>query len=56
MEEHRLSVFENRMLRGIFGPERDQITGGRREMRNVKLHNLYSPPHILTMMKSRRMR
>jgi hypothetical protein len=39
-EEHRLSVFENRMLRGIFGPKRDEVIGGWRKLRNEELHNL----------------
>jgi hypothetical protein len=51
-EEHRLRVFENRVLRRIFGPKRDEVTGGWR-----KLHNdLYSSPNIIRMIKSRRMR
>jgi hypothetical protein len=41
-EEHRLRVFENRVLRRIFGPKRDEVTGGWR-----KLHNLYSSPSII---------
>jgi hypothetical protein len=39
-EEHRLRVFENRLLRRIFGPKRDEITGGWRKLHNEKLHNL----------------
>jgi hypothetical protein len=42
MEEHGLRVFENRVLRRIFGPKRDEVTGGWRELRNEELHNLYS--------------
>jgi hypothetical protein len=51
-EEHRLRVFENRMLRKIFGTKRDQVTGGWRKLHNEELHNLYSMPSV----KSRRMR
>jgi hypothetical protein len=42
MEEHRLRVFENRLLRRIFGPKRDGGTGGWRKLHNEELHNLYS--------------
>jgi hypothetical protein len=49
-------VFENRVLRGIFGPKRDKVTGGWRKMHNEELHNLYSSPSIIRMIKSRRMR
>jgi hypothetical protein len=55
-EEHGLRVFENRMLRGIFGPKRDEVTGGWRKLHNEELHNLYSSPSIIRMIKSRRMR
>jgi hypothetical protein len=55
-EEHRLKVFENRMLKGIFGPKRDEVTGGRRKLHNEELHNLYSSPNIIRMIKSKRMR
>jgi hypothetical protein len=55
-EEHRLRVFENRVLRRIFGPERDEVTGGGRKLHNEELHNLYSSPSIIRMIKSRRMR
>jgi hypothetical protein len=41
-EEHRLSVFENRVLRRIFGPKRDEVTGGWRKLHHEELHNLYS--------------
>jgi hypothetical protein len=43
-EEHRLRVFENRMLRRIFGPKSDEVTGGWRKLHNEKLHNLCSFP------------
>jgi hypothetical protein len=49
-------VFENRMLRGIFGPKRDEVIGGLRKLYNEKLHNLYSSPSTIRMIKSRRMR
>jgi hypothetical protein len=54
-EEHRLSVFENRVLRRIFGPKRDEVTGERRNLHSRELHNLYSSPDIMQI-KSRRMR
>jgi hypothetical protein len=44
------------MLRRIFGPKRDEVTGGWRELHNEELHNLYSSPSIIRMIKSRRMR
>jgi hypothetical protein len=49
-------VFENRVLRRIFGPMRDEVTGGWRKLHNEELHNLYSSPSIIRMIKSRRMR
>jgi hypothetical protein len=55
-EEHRLRVFENRVLRRIFGPRRDQVTGDWRKLHNEELHNLYCSPNIIRMIKSRRMR
>jgi hypothetical protein len=55
-EEHRLRVFENRVLRGIFGLERDEVTGEWRRLHNGELHNLYSSPDIVRQIKSRRMR
>jgi hypothetical protein len=55
-EEHKLRVFENRVLRRIFGPQRDGVTGGRRKLHNEELHNLYSSPSIIRIIKSRRMR
>jgi hypothetical protein len=54
-KEHRLRMFENRVLRRIFGPKRDEVTGGWRKLHNEELHNLYSSPSIIGMMKSRRM-
>jgi hypothetical protein len=55
-EEHRLRVFENRVLRRIFVPKRDEVTGEWRKLHNVELHNLYSSPDIIRQVKSRRMR
>jgi hypothetical protein len=55
-EEHRLKVFENRVLRGIFGPKRDEVTGDWRKLQNGELHNLYSSPDIIRQIKSRIMR
>jgi hypothetical protein len=49
-------VFENRVLRRIFGPKRDEVTGEWRKLRNKELHDLYSSPIIIKIMKSRRMR
>jgi hypothetical protein len=46
-EEHRLRVFENRVLRRIFGPKIDEVTGSWRKLHNEKLHNLYSSPSII---------
>jgi hypothetical protein len=43
-------------MRRIFGPKRDEVTGGWRKLHNEELHNLYSSPSIITMIKSRRMR
>jgi hypothetical protein len=45
-EKHRLRVFENRVLRRIFGPKRDNVTGEWRKLPNQELHNLYSSPNI----------
>jgi hypothetical protein len=55
-EEHRLRVFENSVLRRIFGPKRDEVTGGWIKLHNEELHNLYLSPSIIRMIKSRRMR
>jgi hypothetical protein len=52
-EEHRLRVFENRVMR-IFGPKRDEMMGGWRKLHDEELHNLYSSPSIIRMVKSRR--
>jgi hypothetical protein len=49
-------VFENRMLRRIFGPKRDEVTGEWRKLHNEELHDLYSSPSIIRIMMARRMR
>jgi hypothetical protein len=49
-------VFENRVLRRILGPKRDEVTGDWKKLRNDELHNLYSSPNIIKTIKSRRMR
>jgi hypothetical protein len=49
-------VFENRVLRRIFGPKRNEVTGGWRKLHNEELRDLYSSPSIIRMIKSRRMR
>jgi hypothetical protein len=51
MEEHKLRVPENGVLRRIFGPKRDEVTGGLRKLHNEELHNLYSLPSIIIMIK-----
>jgi hypothetical protein len=51
-----LRVFENRVLRRIFGPKRDEVTGGWRKLNNEELHGLYSSPSIVRVIKARRMR
>jgi hypothetical protein len=55
-EEHRLRVFENRVLRRIFGPRRDEVAGEWRKLHNEELHHLYSLPSIIRIIKLRRMR
>jgi hypothetical protein len=49
-------VSENRVLRRIFGPKREEVGGGWRRLHNKGLHNVYSLIYIITMMKQRRMR
>jgi hypothetical protein len=53
-EGHRLRVFENRVLRGIFGPKQDEVMGEWRKLDKGELHNLYSSPDIIRQIKSRR--
>jgi hypothetical protein len=55
-EEHRLRVFEHRVLRRIFRPKRDEVTGGWRKLHNEELHGLYSSPSIVRVIKARKMR
>jgi hypothetical protein len=54
-EERRLRVFENRVLRRVFGPKRDDGTGEWRKLHNEELNDLYSLPNIVRVVKSRRM-
>jgi hypothetical protein len=49
-------VFENRVLRSVFGPKRDEVTGEWRKLHNEELHDLHSSPSIIRIIKSRRMR
>jgi hypothetical protein len=46
-------MFENSVLRGIFGPKRDEVVGGWRKLHNEELHNLYCLPSIIRMIKSK---
>jgi hypothetical protein len=56
MEKHQLRVFEKRVLRRIFGLNREEVRGGWRQLHNEELHNLYCSPSIIRIIKSRRMR
>jgi hypothetical protein len=55
-EEHRLRVFESRVLRRVFAPKRGEVTGGSRKLYNEELQNFYSSSGIIRMIKPRRMR
>jgi hypothetical protein len=55
-EEHRLRLFENRVLWRIFGSKKDEVTGGWRKLHNEELHGLYPSPSIVGVIKARRMR
>jgi hypothetical protein len=55
-EEHGLRVLENRVLKRIFGPKRDNVTGEWRKLHDGELHDLYSSPNIVRVIESRRMR
>jgi hypothetical protein len=55
-EERRLRVFEKRVLRRVFGPKREEVTGEWRKMHNEELNDVYSLPDIVRVVKSRRMR
>jgi hypothetical protein len=55
-EEHRLRIFENRVLRRIIGPNRNEVAGDWRKLHTEELHNLCSSLNIIRMLKSRRMR
>jgi hypothetical protein len=55
-EERKLRVFENKVLRRIFGPRRDEVTGDWRRLHNEEINVLYSSPNIVRVIKSRRMR
>jgi hypothetical protein len=53
-KEHRLMVFENRVLSKVFGPKRDKVTGGWRKLHNEELRDLCSSPSVIRMIKSKR--
>jgi hypothetical protein len=55
-EKRRLRVFENRVLRRVFGPKMDEVTGEWRQLCNEELNDVYSLPSIVRVVKSRRMR
>jgi len=55
-EERKLKVFENMVLRGIFGPRRDEVTGEWRRLHDAELNDLYTSSNIVRVIKSRRMR
>jgi len=55
-EERKLRVFQNMVLRRIFGRRRDEVTGGWRRLHNEELNDLYCSPNVVRVIKSRRMR
>jgi hypothetical protein len=55
-EERRLKAFGNRVLRGIFGPKRDEVTGEWRKLHNEELHDLYCSTNIVGVIQSKKMR
>jgi len=55
-EERKLSVFENRVLRRIFGHRRDEVTGEWRRLHNEELNDLFSSPNVVRVINSRRMK
>jgi hypothetical protein len=55
-KDHILSVIENRVLRGIFGTKKDEVTGERRKLHSGELHNLYSSPDLFRQIKLRRIK
>jgi hypothetical protein len=55
-QEHKLRVFDNRVLRRIFGPKKDEVKGEWRKLHNKELRDLYSSPSIIRIIKSRRMK
>jgi hypothetical protein len=55
-KKHGLRVFENRVLRRVFGLKREEVVGDWRRLHNEELHNLYASPNIITVVKSKRKR
>jgi hypothetical protein len=55
-EDHRVRAFQDKVLRRIFGPKRDEVAGDWKKLHNEELHNLYTSSSIITMINSRRMR